>query len=229
MKSKFKYVEIGEVKEENDGEFKDIDSPETTSKKINELKQDIDNNKDLFLFIFMEGCGPCNMTKPGWKNLKKLNQNGVTIVLLNQKLLNKEDYKEYSGKINSLIGSEPSGFPTLRYIKGKSNNSDYQGERSEKAFKEWIHKKTGLKGNSMREKIENGKFGQVGNLQMMGGANLMGGARSIKGRSKSRKTRKMRMRMRQRAGKWSMKYKKSINCKKPKGFSQKQHCKYGRK
>jgi hypothetical protein len=32
-----------------------------------------------------------------------------------------------------------------------------------------------------------------------------------------------------RARKWSMKYKKSINCKKPKGFSQKQHCKYGRK
>jgi hypothetical protein len=26
--------------------------------------------------------------------------------------------------------------------------------------------------------------------------------------------------------KWSMKYKKSINCKKPRGFSQKQHCKY---
>ena len=30
-------------------------------------------------------------------------------------------------------------------------------------------------------------------------------------------------------GKWSMKYKKSINCNKPKGFSQKQHCKYGRR
>ena len=29
--------------------------------------------------------------------------------------------------------------------------------------------------------------------------------------------------------KWSKKYKKSINCKRPKGFSQKQHCKYGRK
>lgn len=28
--------------------------------------------------------------------------------------------------------------------------------------------------------------------------------------------------------KWTMKYKKSINCKKPRGFSQKQHCKYGR-
>ena len=29
--------------------------------------------------------------------------------------------------------------------------------------------------------------------------------------------------------KWSIKYKKSINCNHPKGFSQKQHCKYGRK
>ncbi len=29
--------------------------------------------------------------------------------------------------------------------------------------------------------------------------------------------------------KWSIKYKKSINCSRPKGFSQKQYCKYGRK
>ncbi len=28
--------------------------------------------------------------------------------------------------------------------------------------------------------------------------------------------------------KWSMKYKKSINCNRPRGFSQKQYCKYGR-
>jgi hypothetical protein len=35
--------------------------------------------------------------------------------------------------------------------------------------------------------------------------------------------------MKKVGGKWSMKYKKSIDCKHPKGFSQKQHCKYGRK
>lgn len=29
--------------------------------------------------------------------------------------------------------------------------------------------------------------------------------------------------------KWSLKYKKSINCRKPKGFSQKQFCKYRKK
>ena len=27
---------------------------------------------------------------------------------------------------------------------------------------------------------------------------------------------------------WSIKYKRSIDCSKPKGFSQRQHCKYGR-
>ena len=31
-----------------------------------------------------------------------------------------------------------------------------------------------------------------------------------------------------KGGKWSIKYKKSINCRRPKGFSQRQHCKYGR-
>jgi hypothetical protein len=32
-----------------------------------------------------------------------------------------------------------------------------------------------------------------------------------------------------KARKWSKKYKDSINCNHPKGFSQKQHCTYGRK
>jgi hypothetical protein len=28
---------------------------------------------------------------------------------------------------------------------------------------------------------------------------------------------------------WSAKYKRSINCRRPKGFSQRQHCRYGRR
>ena len=41
---------------------------------------------------------------------------------------------------------------------------------------------------------------------------------------KNKKTKKNK-----KGGKWSRKYKKSINCRTPKGFSQKQYCKYGRK
>ena len=33
---------------------------------------------------------------------------------------------------------------------------------------------------------------------------------------------------RKKRHKWSRKYKNSINCSHPKGFSQKQYCKYGR-
>jgi len=32
-----------------------------------------------------------------------------------------------------------------------------------------------------------------------------------------------------RRHRWSLKYKRSINCRRPRGFSQRQHCKYGRK
>ena len=33
----------------------------------------------------------------------------------------------------------------------------------------------------------------------------------------------------QKKHRWSIKYKRSINCNRPRGFSQKQYCKYGRK
>ncbi len=52
------------------------------------------------------------------------------------------------------------------------------------------------------------------------------GAIPIQKNKKGGKNQKTKTKKRRR---WSQKYKKSINCKRPKGFSQKQHCKYGRK
>jgi hypothetical protein len=45
---------------------------------------------------------------------------------------------------------------------------------------------------------------------------------------KTRKTKKI-MKTIKTKHRWSQKYKKSIDCNHPKGFSQKQYCKYGRK
>ena len=42
----------------------------------------------------------------------------------------------------------------------------------------------------------------------------------------TKKTIKIKKTKKMMARQWSEKYKKSINCKRPKGFSQKQHCKY---
>ena len=38
-----------------------------------------------------------------------------------------------------------------------------------------------------------------------------------------------RRKTKKRQHKWSLTYKRSIDCNHPKGFSQRQHCKYGRK
>jgi hypothetical protein len=152
---------------------------------IENFNSDVGSGKHVFLFLFMDGCGPCNETKPQWKKIQKMlkkshgNREDVVVAAINQKLF--ENLKS--------AGKEPMGYPCLRYIKGPSveeyedckiNNKD----RSTESFINWIESKVGQQGG--------------------------------------RKTRR-------RGGKWSLKYKKSINCRKPKGFSQRQHCKYGRK
>jgi hypothetical protein len=195
MNSAFKYVEIGEVDEPKPDEYVDIDTPSKTSNKISELIKDIENDNDVFLFIFMQTCHPCKNAKPEWKKLKGLVHKGVVVALLNEKLLNNADSK----KLLSLIGKEPSGFPTFKHIKGK-RVEDYEGDRNEDALKAWVNSKSGSSNGS-------------------GSGSMIGGKKqTIRNKRKLRKGKK-----------WSMKYKKSINCKRPKGFSQKQHCKYGRK
>ena len=49
-----------------------------------------------------------------------------------------------------------------------------------------------------------------------------------KTRKSKKKTHRNKKNRNKKGGKWTRKYKRSINCKKPKGFSQKQYCKYGR-
>jgi hypothetical protein len=101
-----------------------------------------------------------------------------------------------------------TGFPTIRHIRG-NHVKEYEDEdnivkdRSLKSFISWLKKKKIEKRKDCRNKI------------LM---SMRGGKRKI-----------VNKRTRKNGGKWSLKYKKSINCKKPKGFSQKQHCKYGRK
>jgi hypothetical protein len=62
---------------------------------------------------------------------------------------------------------------------------------------------------------------------------LMGGKKHTSSSKKSKKKLSIRKRpsskKQAKKHKWSIKYKRSINCKRPKGFSQKQFCKYSRK
>jgi hypothetical protein len=157
---------------------------------LGDFNSNVKLGKHIFLFLFMDGCGPCNDTKPKWTNIKKylkkehLNNDDIIIAQINQKLFN---------GLNG-VGSEPMGYPCLRYVKSPTieeyeDSSIPDKDRSSESFAAWVE-----------SKLKEGK--------QKGG---------VKRRTK------------RRGGKWSLKYKRSINCRRPKGFSQRQHCKYGRK
>jgi thiol-disulfide isomerase/thioredoxin len=210
----FKFIEIGHLDKKN----KELDDPKTTLSKINNLIRLIKSGKKVFLFIFMQGCGHCEVAKPEWVKLKNLDKD-VVIVSINENLLNgqEEEYKE----LKKLTGKEAMGYPTFKYIDG-SHVEEYEDGRDFESFKKWIQQKSHDK-NFMRKQIEDGNFKQKGWL--VGGASR-GANRGAKKITKRRKKTTIKPKV---GGKWSLKYKRSINCKKPKGFSQKQYCKYSRK
>jgi hypothetical protein len=178
-------------------------------KNYNEGKKDLVKELDdymgkkdnkVFLLIFMEGCGPCNATRPEWAKLKNvlepelLKRNDIIVASIDHELC--EKLKNLSSK--------PPSFPTMRFITGGGKDvENYEDssienkDRTVDSFVEWIKLKSG---ESLIEKKQTG------------------------GKKKTKKLRKNK-----KGGKWSAKYKRSINCKRPKGFSQKQYCKYGRK
>lgn len=171
----------------------------------------IGNKKNkIFILIFMEGCGPCNDVRPEWKKIEHvlakefLNRDDIVIVAIENNLAD--------GLKN--LSTKPQSFPTMRFIcdGGKTvenyEDSDIENkDRSIDSFVEWVKSKSGE--NSITTSESSSSKGGTRNR------------RSKKNRNKPGKKNRTR--------KWSLKYKLSINCRRPKGFSQKQHCKYGRK
>jgi hypothetical protein len=157
---------------------------ETGETPIQTLNRFIRSGKSIFALIYMEGCGPCNATRPEWKKIGNVLKKDIT---KNENVLVVDIDKNLLGKVKN-IGSEPKGFPTIRFIsKNGKIAEDFEDcklseeykNRTIDSFIKWI-------------KLKLNKTKQTG-------------------------------------GKWSRKYKQSINCNRPKGFSQKQYCKYTRK
>lgn len=152
--------------------------------ELDEFNKFIEDNKEIFVLIYKEGCGPCNKVRPEWKKIENVLQkhrknNDIVIVDINQELL------KY---VKKLKGFEPDGFPTILCITNRGKKIEHYDKDT--SFEDKYDKRTI---DSFIEWIK----------------------------SKEKQT--------QQGGKWTLKYKRSINCRKPKGFSQKQYCKYTRK
>jgi thiol-disulfide isomerase/thioredoxin len=107
--------------------------------KINKYLKD--KKKHVFILFYMEGCGPCNMTRPEWSKLKNvlsndfLKKKNIIIISADKDLYNKF--------IN--VGGEPMSFPTMRYItnagkkmKNYEDSNISKKDRSIDSFVEWI-------------------------------------------------------------------------------------------
>ena len=190
---------------------------------IDKLNKHLTRKDDkIFILFYMEGCGPCNATRPEWSKLNNvisndfLNREDIVIVAVDHEL---------AGKLKN-IGKEPNSFPTIRYMTDAGKiNENYEDsnilkkDRTIDSFIEWIKLKSGEKHITTSE---NHSIHKTPTHQH----HYSHAKKHNKTHNKHLKRKPTR---KHHGGKWSLKYKRSINCRKPRGFSQKQYCKYGRK
>ena len=111
--------------------------------KKNIVDDMIRGKKHVFILIYMEGCGPCNATRPEWSKMahtlqKQYSKNKDTVIIdINKNLLS---------SIKS-IGSI-NGFPTMKYISNKGHTvENYEDssiknkDRSSDSFINWVESK----------------------------------------------------------------------------------------
>jgi hypothetical protein len=156
--------------------------------------------KDAFVLIYMDGCGPCMSTHPEWKKLetKFANQDDIGVFDVEMSNLANIDHEGLKRNI--------AGYPTMRHIHGNTT-SEYEKcenishDRTHESFVDWIEKISSAKKSSMRGGRSRAKISRSGRKTIKRARRTSGGR------------------------KWSLKYKRSINCRRPRGFSQRQHCK----
>jgi thiol-disulfide isomerase/thioredoxin len=113
------------------------------NKDVSQVDKLVKQGKHVFILVYMEGCGPCNATRPEWSKLESALKQQYS---KNDKLVIIDINKDYLSGIKS-IGSI-DGFPTLKYIgnNGKSvetyeNSSVKKKDRSVDSFINWIEYK----------------------------------------------------------------------------------------
>jgi len=114
-----------------------------SNKDVNKIDKLIKAGKDVFILVYMDGCGPCNATRPEWNKIESALKSQYA---RNHKLVVVDVNKNFLSSIKHL--GEIEGFPTLKYIgnNGKiietyENSSVNNKDRSVSSFINWIETK----------------------------------------------------------------------------------------
>jgi len=112
----------------------------------------VSEGKDVFVLIYLEGCGPCIATRPEWKKIENVlkdkykSNDNLVVIDVDQELLNKM----------TKLKEQPKGFPTILYITNKGetteeyNEDDQEIFRKIESFEKWIDSKMKQKGGKRR-------------------------------------------------------------------------------
>jgi len=194
--------------------------------KALKIDQLIEKGYDVFILVYMVGCGPCNATRPEWAKLKGVLQNRyknndkLAVIDVDKDLL---PFIKHIGPVD--------GFPTMKYIGDHGKiMENYEKDRSVDSFVNWIEGKINTVISTEHTSSAQVVYERVKKTQkrVFNHHNKTRHHKSNYHKSKHNRPGHKHKRN-QRGGKWSQKYKNSINCSRPKGFSQKQYCKYGRR
>jgi thiol-disulfide isomerase/thioredoxin len=199
-----------------------------SEKEVEKFDQFVKKGSDVFILVYMEGCGPCNATRPEWAKIESALKDQYA---KNNKLVVVDVNKDFLSNIKYI--GEIDGFPTMKYIGnyGKTvesyeNSSIAKKDRSVSSFINWIestiNKTISTTPTSSPDQVYKRLIKTEKQLHKNPRHNKKPHYNKTRHNKKTHKGNK-------KGGKWTRKYKLSINCKNPKGFSQKQYCKYGRK
>jgi thiol-disulfide isomerase/thioredoxin len=141
------YIIRGGPNKEEEEDIGEDDKDDDDETKIQNVNDHIDKGHHAYIFVFMDGCGPCDSTKPNWrkfaKDYKSENANTEKNIMIVR--INKDLFGNLKG-----AGGEPGGFPTLRHISNK-NSSEYEkqmgdkADRSSESFNNWVNGQSGGK------------------------------------------------------------------------------------
>ena len=116
---------------------------DNSTNNVEQINTFIEQGKKVFILVYIEGCGPCNATRPEWGKIKSAlenqykNNDDVVIVDVDKDLL---PSLKHIGNVD--------GFPTIKYISNNGNNvesyedsSIREKDRSVDSFVNWIESK----------------------------------------------------------------------------------------
>ena len=122
----------------------------TDEKTLQELIKHLMNGINIFALIYMNGCSPCNKTKPEWDKIENKWPNTVITKIDKDVIENKTDKDKFNLDI-------VDGFPTIIHY-NKNNKRKYKGkDRFVEDFEKWITESLAADNNKDDKDVKDAK------------------------------------------------------------------------